>query len=371
MDHVKNSVNCWKAKGYKAHANQQPSPKNSIKVFGKVQRLDDEKLNNKRHQRGKVSKETYDIVRSSWKQERLLEQPLPPNGVCNLGSLDLSKFITKNREGVNFAQLELATKLAIRFLDSVTDKSGYPTKDIEKWVKENRAVGASLMGFADYCLLREIAYGSDESSTELENILKFVYDIAKNESEKLGQEKGIPLMCQKLPEPRRNITLLTEAPAGTLSLLGGCSSGIEPIFSEIVIRNDKTGTYTFENDLASKDYFRCAVSANGAVEVTWEEHIKILASAQKHVDSGVSKTINFPARTHRDTIGKAVMLAWKSDCKGVAVYRNGSRKQEVLSPKNIKKDKCPVCGEETIKIAEQTKCTKCDWIMKETTENAN
>ena len=138
-----------------------------------------------------------------------------------------------------------------------------------------------------------------------------------------------------------------------------CSSGIEPIFSEITIRNDKTGTYTFENDLADKDYFRCAVSSNGAREVTWEEHIRMLASAQKHVDSGVSKTINFPTKTHRETMEKAAMLAWELGCKGVAMYRNGSRRQEVLSPKNIKKDKCPVCGNDLINIGDKQKCIVC------------
>ena len=146
----------------------------------------------------------------------------------------------------------------------------------------------------------------------------------------------------------------------TISLIAGCSSGIEPVFSEITIRNDKTGTYTFENDLASKPYFRCAVSANGATEVTWEEHIDTLATAQEFIDSGCSKTVNFPAMTHRETIKKAVMSAWKKGCKGLAVYRNGSRKQEVLSPKNVKRDKCPICGNEMVEIEGKKKCLICN-----------
>jgi ribonucleoside-diphosphate reductase alpha chain len=217
------------------------------------------------------------------------------------------------------------------------------------------------MGFADYCLMREIAYGSKESTEELEKINKFILEIAEDESIKMGQELGIPEMCNMLPTPRRNITLTTIAPTGTVSLIAGCSSGIEPIFSEITIRNDKTGTYQFENDLASKLYFRCAVSSNGATEVTWEEHIRVLSSAQKYIDSGVSKTVNFPNHTHRETMAKAIIMAWKSGCKGLAMYRTGSRKTEVLSPKNLRKDKCPVCGEDIIKYDNTKKCTKCDW----------
>jgi ribonucleoside-diphosphate reductase alpha chain len=293
------------------------------------------------------------------------EQPLPPNGVCNLGSHDLSKYILPDRSGIDWEKFELATRLSVRFLDSVVDKSSYPTKEIAEWAKNNRAIGTGIMGFADYCLMRELAYGSKESTDELESILKFMYEVAEDESIKIGQELGVPEMCQMLPVPRRNITLTTIAPTGTVSLIAGCSSGLEPIFSEITIRNDKTGTYQFENDLASKPYFRCAVASNGAVEVTWEEHIRVLSSAQKYIDSGVSKTINFPNHTHRETIGKAIMLAWKSGTKGVALYRTGSRKTEVLSPKNLRKDKCPACGEDIVKFDGHKKCTKCDWNISE------
>ncbi len=145
----------------------------------------------------------------------------------------------------------------------------------------------------------------------------------------------------------------------TISLIAGCSSGIEPIFSEITVRNDKTGTYTFENDLAEKPYFRCAVSSNGAQEVTWEEHIETLAATQRHIQSGVSKTINFPNNAKRESIANAVMLAWQKGCKGLAVYRNGSRKIEVLSPRNIKKDLCPMCGKDMVEINGSKRCIFC------------
>jgi ribonucleoside-diphosphate reductase alpha chain len=277
------------------------------------------------------------------------EQPLPPNGVCNLGSLDLSKFLDENKN-VDWEKLEVATRYGVRFLDSVIDHTAFPTEDIHKWAMENRAIGLGVMGYADLCLMKEIPYGSQEALDLLSEILADIALFAEYESIKMGQELGVPEQCKKLPLPRRNITLTTIAPTGTISLLAGCSSGIEPIFSEITIRNDKTGTYTFENDLADKPYFRCAVSSNGAPEVTWEEHIKTLATAQCHIDSGVSKTINFPAMTHRETMGKAVLMAWHEGCKGLAVYRNGSRDKEVLSPKLVKKDKCPICGENLVEV---------------------
>ena len=269
---------------------------------------------------------------------------------------------------LDWDKLELAARLAVRFLDNVVDKSSYPTDEITKWAHDNRAIGLGIMGFADYCLMSEIPYGSEESLKHLEAILSLIYNWSKDESEKLGKQLGVPKECRKLPEPRRNITLTTIAPTGTVSLIAGTTSGIEPVFSEVVVRNDKTGTYIFTEDLANKPYFRCAVSTNGAdKEVTWEEHINVLATAQREIDSGVSKTINFPNMTHRDTIAKAMMMAWEKGCKGIAVYRNASRKEEVLSPKNLQKDMCPLCGKEITIVDGIKKCVDqeiCKWNLK-------
>lgn len=276
------------------------------------------------------------------------EEPLPSNGSCDIGSLDLSKFVNEDKE-LDLEKLEIATRLGIRFLDDVLNKNTYPTKEMEKWAVDNRAVAIGIMGYADMLLMMEIAYGSEKALEILENTMKFIYSIAEDESKIMGKELGIPRECKKLPVPRRNITLITVAPTGSVSLIAGCSSGIEPIFSEIILRNDKTGTYTFENDLADKPYFRCAVSTNGSQEVTWEEHVLTLASAQKYNDSGTSKTCNVPNHTHKETIEKIVIMAWRKGCKGITIYRNGSRKKEVLSPKLVKKDRCPVCGEDLIK----------------------
>lgn len=286
------------------------------------------------------------------------EQALPANGVCNLGSLDLSKFVTADNE-IDYDSLEEAVRLGTRFLDAVIDVTGFPTPEIQEWSMINRPIGLGIFGYADMCLMMEVAYGSPEAIEILENVLAFIAKISEDESIKMGKELGVPEMCAKLPVPRRNVTLTTIAPTGTVSIIGGASSGIEPIFSEVTVRNDKTGKYIFENDLAEKPYFRCAVSANGAREVTWEEHINTLSAAQKHIQSGVSKTINFPASTKRETIANAAMMAWEKGCKGLAVYRNGSRSVEVLTPKNIKRDKCPVCGNDLVEINGERRCIFC------------
>lgn len=296
------------------------------------------------------------------------EQYLPPNGVCNLGSLDFSKFVIPESKLFDLKMFETAIRLAIRFLNSVAEVSDYPTKDITSWVKDNLSIGLGGMGFADYLLMKEIPYGSDESLVEIRFITKFMYEVANDESIKLGEEKGIPKACKKLPTPRRNNTLISYAPTGTLSLLAGCSSSIEPIFSEITIRNDKTGTYTFENNLAEKPYFRCAVSSNGATEVTWEEHLAVLNSAQQFCDSGCSKTINCPNHTHKETIAKLVLHAFELPyIKGFTVYRNSSREIEVLSPKAIKRNLCPICKKELIEENNIKKCPDliCGFVLSE------
>ena len=296
------------------------------------------------------------------------EQPLPPNGVCNLGSLDISKFLNKDNT-IDMWLLEMAIRLGVRFLDNVVSKSSYPTEDITKWSMENRPVGLGIMGLADYYLKREVAYGSPQALEELEFILSFMKSISEDESQSLGEERGIPLECSKLPVPRRNITVLSIAPTGTISLLANCNSSIEPFFSETTIRKDKTGTYELKSSESFPEYFRCAVSATGDNEVTWEEHVRTQASAQKFVDSGVSKTINFPHNTDRDTIAKAYMLAWYLGCKGITVYRNGSRNVEVLSPKIEEQlvynssDLCPICESVIIKESGCTKCSSCDWSI--------
>lgn len=289
------------------------------------------------------------------------EQPLPPYGSCNLGSLDISKFMEKKGD-FNWELFGKAVRLSVRFLNGVIDANVYPTPEIKEVSLKSRPIGLGIMGLADFLMAKRLPYGCKESLEEFDKVLEFMYTVAKDESEVIGKENGVPEWCANLPEPRANITLITFAPTGTISILGSCNSGIEPFFSEITERRDKTGEYEI-NSPSHEDFFRCAVSATGEKEVTWEEHVAMQTVAQKWSDSGVSKTINFPSGSHRETIGKAFMLAWRNKCKGITVYRNGSRSIEVLSPKNVDKNKCPICGEPTVKFDGCTNCTKCDWSL--------
>jgi len=294
------------------------------------------------------------------------EQPLPPNGVCNLGSLDISKFYKIYSDGgeIDYRLLEYAVRLSVNFLDRVISVNKFPTEDIEKWARENRPVGLGVMGIADWFLMAGIQYGSEQSKNELQILLSFIRNIAYDESRELGNKLGIPEKCKFLQDKRRNITLLTIAPTGSISLLAGCSNGIEPIFSEITYRNDKTGSYAIPHIYSNKDYFKCAVASNGAKEVTWEEHIEIQNASQVIVDSAVSKTINFPNSSTIEDIYDAFIYAWRlGQVKGITVYRNGSRKLEVLSPKDRQKDICPDCGKNLIKESGCKHCESCEYSV--------
>ena len=291
------------------------------------------------------------------------EQPLQKFGSCNLGSLDLSKFFRRGE--FDWSLFETAIRMSVRFLDSVIDVNDYPIPEMKTEALKSRALGIGIMGLADYYMVREIAYGSDDALSALNSIGSFMWDVAKDESQEMGERLGVPELAKMLPVPRRNITLLTVAPTGTTSLIAGCNSGIEPFFSEITQRADKTGEYTINAEGSEKDYFRCAVASDEdkSKEVTWQEHVLTQAAIQGWVDSGISKTINFPQGTHRETIGKAFMLAWSNGCKGITVYRNGSRRVEVLTPKNIQKNLCPACEAPTKRYDGCTSCTECDWSL--------
>ncbi len=291
------------------------------------------------------------------------EIPAPPNISCNLFSLDLSKFFRHNT--FNWKLFEDAIRYSVRFQDSLIDKNEYPTDTIRDMAMKFRPIGLGPMGLADYYLKREIPYGSKKALSELDKLGEFMSKIANDESEKLGTLLGVPEGCKSLPTPRRNITTTMVAPTGSVSILAGCNSSIEPYFSEITQRTDKTGTYTIDAEHSDKPYFRCAVPSDGdkRKEVSWDEHVLTQATLQRHFNSGISKTINFPTKTRRETIAKALLLAWEKRCKGITVYRNGSRKEQVLTPKNLKKELCPAC-KATIERREGCwACTECEWSL--------
>lgn len=264
------------------------------------------------------------------------EQPLPPYGVCTLGSIDVSKFYTPKEsiwweESIDFEHLGEVVDLAVEFLDRVNNYSEWPIPEIASWVEKNNPIGLGVMGFADLLLKLGIKYGSSDSIAVAEVLSAFITGRATEKSIELGEKLGIPEECQKLPQPRRNITVTTVAPTGSLALIAGCSHGIEPIFSSSTYRKDNTGSYEIHHPLADQSHFKSAINDDPDKIVTWKEHVDIQASWQKFIDSGVSKTINLPNSATVEDIKNAFLYAWQSGCKGITVYRDGSRNVQVLN----------------------------------------
>lgn len=259
------------------------------------------------------------------------EQPLPSYGVCNLGSIDVSKYW--NEKGLyDFDLLGKHVELAIIFLNAVVDVAEWPTPEIADWVKRNRPVGLGIMGLADLFLQLEIPYGGPESLEWTGSILNVFQTMATKTSEELANLQGVPEACKELPSPRRNITVLSIAPTGSIAMIAGCSHGIEPIYSPAYIRYDEDGdSYEERHPLADKDYFRSAINGDPDRIVNWMQHVDVQATCQNYVDSGVSKTINFPNDATVDDIKAAMIYAWQSGCKGITVYRDGSRNYQILN----------------------------------------
>lgn len=260
------------------------------------------------------------------------EQPLPSFGSCNLASIDISKFYDENTNDLDWKLFRKTIHICVRFLDNVIDANKFPTKEFEKWAKENRPVGLGVMGLSDLLLKMKLAYGNDSSIKFAEKLSKFLEQEAHKESKKISLEKGTPKSCRYDElDYRRNVTLTSIAPTGSISLLAGCSSSIEPIFSPIVYVYNNTGQYEMPHNKAKKSYFRSAINSNTKHEVMWEEHIKMQAAFQKYGSSGISKTINFNNKATKKDIADAYMCAWESKCKGVTIYRDGSKSTQVLN----------------------------------------
>lgn len=265
------------------------------------------------------------------------EQMLPSWGSCNLGSIDVSKFYYMETENMNWVELREIIRMAVQFLDNVISINKFPTKDFEKWAKENRPVGLGIMGWADLLLKMKLVYGSPESIKFAKKLAKFFADESHAKSVELGKERGTPKACKYDElENRRNVTTISIAPTGSISLIAGCSSSIEPIFSASVTRTDNTGEYQMDHPDAETDYFRCAVGGEKKNAVNWEDHVDMQASFQQYCDSGISKTINMENNATREDVAAAYMRAWKSKCKGITVYRDGCKTTQILNDNSKK-----------------------------------
>jgi len=298
------------------------------------------------------------------------EQPLLPFESCNLGSINLERHVKENQ--VDWEKLRGTVNKAVHFLDNVIDMNKYPLQQITDMVSANRKIGLGVMGWADMLVRLGIPYNSKEGVELAEKIMKFIDDEAKKKSVEIAKKRGTfpnfrgSTYDTNRPEDRvRNATRTTIAPTGSIGIIAGASSGVEPLFAISFIRktpqfellevnplfeeiSKKRGFYTedlMKNiakrgsiqgiDEIPEDVQRVFVTA---MDITPEDHIRMQAAFQKYTNNAVSKTINFPYDTTTEEISDAYILAWKLGCKGITIYRDGSRDLQVL---NIERDKKP------------------------------
>ena len=327
------------------------------------------------------------------------EQILLPNESCNLGSINLSNMAIEDDKGfkdrwnwykslddntdfisvevllgkvVDFAKLKYTVENAVRFLDDVIDVNCFPFEDIDKQTKRNRKIGLGIMGFAELLLKIGVPYNSELGRVVAEILMKFISNTAINASIKLARDRGVfptyedstwKLMDAKM----RNATVTTLAPTGTISLIAGTSSGIEPYFSfayerhildgkTLLERNELLAEVLKEYGIYSDELIKKIVDNHGmlkgiegipeevssvfvsAHEISPRDHILMQASFQKYVDNAISKTINFTNDATKEDIYDAFMLAYDSGCKGTTVYRDGSRSTQVLVSSSKKEE---------------------------------
>jgi ribonucleoside-diphosphate reductase alpha chain len=290
------------------------------------------------------------------------EQPLLGYEACNLGSINLAQMITPEKT-IDWDKLDETVKWCVRFLDNVIEVSKYPIPEIKTMVRGNRKIGLGIMGWADLLFKLMIPYNSEEAVDLASKVMAFVQEKAHHYSGELALERGsFPNIEQSIYKgrPMRNATCTTIAPTGTISMIAGASSGIEPVFSLAYAKHVLDGETLVEINPVFKEYLdtlepakRSAIinhvlekgtvqNIEGfpeqwkkvfvtALEISPEYHIKMQAAFQKHCDNAVSKTVNFPYTATKEDVRRVYELAYQLGCKGVTVYRSGSRTQEVLT----------------------------------------
>ena len=272
------------------------------------------------------------------------ESPLYPNEACNLGSINIAKMV---KEGAfDYELLGEVSAVATRFLDDVIDVNHYPLPEIAEAVKLTRKIGLGVMGWADLLFQLRIPYDSKEAYELAENIMRTIQQRAHETSVALGKEKGIPETLAHLG--RRNATLTCIAPTGTIALLANCSSGIEPLFAleHTRVRTQTDGTKVIMKQVtryyeqAQKEGLPEEVMKRVFVtshDVSPSAHVRMQGVFQRYTDLAVSKTVNLRHECSVQDVLDAYTLAWREGCKGITVYRDGSKSSQVLYRKEDEK----------------------------------
>ena len=304
------------------------------------------------------------------------EQPLLPYESCNLGSINLSRMLKDNPAGgleVDWERLEATVARAVRFLDNVIEMNRYPIKQIDEVTRSNRKIGLGVMGFADMLIRLGVPYNSIEATGVAEEIMGFIQSRGREASVLLADERGaFPNYKGSIfdggPSPR-NATVTTIAPTGTISIIAGCSSGIEPLFALAFTRNVMEGTELIEVNPLFEEYARIRgfdspeimkqIAEKGTLhgvkgvpddvkdifvtahDISPEWHIKMQAAFQKYTDNAVSKTVNFSKEATEADVAEVYLMAYRLGCKGITVYRDGSRDAQVLTRGSEKQAAAP------------------------------
>jgi len=300
------------------------------------------------------------------------EQPLLPYESCNLGSINLARMLKDSQ--VDYERLGRTVRAAVHFLDNVIDQNEYPLPQIEEMTKANRKIGLGVMGFAEMLIRLGISYDSEEAVTLAQEVMGFIQKTAKEASSALAEARGnFPNYAYSIyhpsykeetaspwqGRPMRNATVTTIAPTGSISIIAGTTSGIEPLFAVTYVRhvldedelmevNPLFKEIATEGGFYSEELMRKIAERGNlqgleevpplvqrlfvtAHDIAPEWHIRLQATFQRHTDNAVSKTINFPYEATVEEVKKAYLLAYEQGCKGLTIYRDRSRERQVLT----------------------------------------